>query len=72
MRLRKRAFRVYARVRRSLLGIPQPGSVDFGDLRRVEPIGRHFGLDRPVSGDVAPGAPKRLRGPTRSKARPPG
>ncbi len=51
MRLRKRAFRVYARLRRSLLGIPQPGSVDFGDLRRVEPIGRHFGLDRPVSGD---------------------
>ena len=51
MRLRKRAFREYARLRRSLLGIPQPGSVDFGDLRRVKPIGRHFGLDRPMAGD---------------------
>jgi SAM-dependent methyltransferase len=51
MRLRKRAYRVFARLRRSLLGIPQPGSLDFGDLRRVTPIGRHFGLDRPLPGD---------------------
>jgi SAM-dependent methyltransferase len=50
MRLRKRAYRVFARLRRSLLGIPQPGSIDFGDLRRVTPIGRHFGLDRPIPG----------------------
>ena len=51
MRLRKRAYRVFARLRRSLLGIPQAGAVDFGDLRRVTPIGREFGLDRPLPGD---------------------
>lgn len=51
MRLRKRAYRVFARLRRSLLGIPQPGAIDFGDLRRVTPIGREFGLDRPLRGD---------------------
>jgi SAM-dependent methyltransferase len=50
MRLRKRAFRVFARLRRGLLGIPQPGAIDFGDLRRVAPIGREFGLDRPLPG----------------------
>jgi SAM-dependent methyltransferase len=50
MRLRKRAWRSYARLRRRLLGIPQPGSVNFGDLRRVVPIGRHFGLDRALPG----------------------
>ncbi len=52
MRLRKRAFRVFARLRRGLLGLPQPGSVDFGDLDRVTPIGRHFGVDRPLPGAV--------------------
>jgi len=51
MRLRKRAYRVFTRLRRNLLGIPQPGSVDFGDLRRVTPIGRHFGFDRPLAGE---------------------
>jgi len=50
MRLRKRAWRSYARLRRRLLGIPQPGSVNFGDLRRTEPVGRHFGLDRAPPG----------------------
>lgn len=50
MRLRKQAYRVYARLRRGLLGIPQPGAVDFGDLRRSTPVGRHFGLDRPLPG----------------------
>jgi SAM-dependent methyltransferase len=50
MRLRKRAYRVFARLRRSLLGIPEPGAIDFGDLRRVTPIGREFGLDRPPTG----------------------
>ncbi len=51
MRLRKRAFRVFARMRRGLLGIPQPGAIDFGDLRRVTPIGRGFGVDRPLPGE---------------------
>jgi len=50
MRLRKRAWRSYAQLRRRLLGIPQPGSVNFGDLRRIEPVGRHFGLDRALPG----------------------
>jgi SAM-dependent methyltransferase len=56
MRLRKRAFRVFAWLRRIFLGIPQPGAVDFGDLRRTTPIGRHFGADRPLSGGQ-PGMP---------------
>ncbi len=51
MRLRQRAFRGVATWRRRLLGIPQPGSVDFGDLRRVAPIGREFGIDRPLPGE---------------------
>jgi SAM-dependent methyltransferase len=46
MTLRKSAYRSYVRLRRRLLGIPQPGSVNFGDLRRLEPFGRHFGTDR--------------------------
>ncbi len=50
MRLRKQAFRVFAWLRRIFLGIPQPGAVDFGDLRRTTPIGREFGLDRPLPG----------------------
>jgi SAM-dependent methyltransferase len=32
--------------RHRLLGIPSTGHVSFGDLRRVEPFGRHFGTDR--------------------------
>jgi len=46
MSLRKSAYRTYVRLRRRLLGIPPPGSVNFGDLRRVEPISRHYGADR--------------------------
>jgi SAM-dependent methyltransferase len=51
MPLRKRMYRSYVRWRRRLLGIPQPGAVNFGDLRRVEPVGRHFGMDRPSPGE---------------------
>lgn len=46
MRLRKRLFRGYRELRRRLLGIPRPGSVAWGDLRRLEPISRDFGTDR--------------------------
>lgn len=46
MSWRKSAYQAYARLRRRLLGILPPGSVDFGDLRRVEPVGRDFGTER--------------------------
>jgi SAM-dependent methyltransferase len=46
MSMRKSAYRAYVRLRRRLLGIPAPGSVNFGDLRRVTPVSRHFGVDR--------------------------
>lgn len=46
MRLRKQVFRGYRELRRRLLGIPRPGSVAWGDLRRLEPISRNFGTDR--------------------------
>lgn len=46
MSLRKSAYRSYVRLRRRLLGIPQPGAVDFGDLGRLTPVSRHFGVDR--------------------------
>lgn len=32
--------------RRSVLGLPPVGQVDFGDLRRLAPISRKFGVDR--------------------------
>ena len=32
--------------RRSVLGLPAVGQVDFGDLRRLAPISRKFGVDR--------------------------
>ena len=32
--------------RRSVLGLPGVGAVDFGDLRRTAPISRKFGVDR--------------------------
>jgi SAM-dependent methyltransferase len=32
--------------RRSVLGLPEVGAVDFGDLRRTAPISRKFGVDR--------------------------
>jgi len=46
MSWRKSAYRAYVRLRRRLLGIPAPGSVNFGDLRRLTPVSRHFGVDR--------------------------
>ncbi len=46
MRLRKQLFRGYRELRRRLLGIPRPGSVAWGDLRRLEPVSRDFGTDR--------------------------
>ena len=46
MGARKALNRGWVRMRRRLLGIPQPGSVNFGELRRVEPVGRDFGTSR--------------------------
>lgn len=46
MTLRQRAYGAWTVLRRRLLGIPQPGQVNFGDLRRLEPVSRHFGTDR--------------------------
>jgi SAM-dependent methyltransferase len=46
MTLRKKLYRGYTQLRRRLLGIPPPGKVNFGDLRRLEPASRHFGTDR--------------------------
>jgi SAM-dependent methyltransferase len=46
MSMRKSVYRAYVRLRRRLLGIPAPGSVNFGDLRRLTPVSRHFGVDR--------------------------
>jgi len=43
---RKAVYRQWVAVSRRLRGIPKPGAVDFGDLRRVNPISRHFGVDR--------------------------
>ena len=44
--LRKRAYRGWRTLRGRLLGIPDTGRVDFGDLRRTTPISRDFGTDR--------------------------
>lgn len=52
MRLRKRLYRGAIRLQRHLSGIPQPGEVDWGDLRRTMPIGRRFGEDRPTGGEL--------------------
>lgn len=46
MSWRKTAYRAYVRLRRRVFGIPAPGSVNFGDLRRLTPVSRHFGVDR--------------------------
>ena len=46
MGARRAVYRGWARVKRHLRGIPEPGRVDFGDLRRVAPVGRDFGTDR--------------------------
>jgi len=52
MRLRKRLFHGAVTLKRRLLGIPQPGQVNWGDLRRTTPISRHFGEDRPAAGQL--------------------
>ena len=52
MHLRKRLYRGAVRLKRRLSGTPQPGEVDWGDLRRTEPIGRRFGEDRPTGGEL--------------------
>lgn len=44
--LRKRVFRTRDAVLRRIRGLPQPGRVAFGDLRRTQPISRDFGVDR--------------------------
>lgn len=46
MSLRKSFWRTYRRLTRRLTGVPDTGAVKFGDLRTLEPIGRHFGEDR--------------------------
>lgn len=46
MSLRKAFWRRYREIRRRVLGVPATGGVDFGQLRRVQPFGRHFGEDR--------------------------
>lgn len=46
MSLRKRVYRALVSLRRRVVGIPEPGRVAFGDLRRLEPISRNFGTDR--------------------------
>lgn len=46
MSLRRSFWRTYRQVRRRLLGIPPTGAIDFGQLRRTAPFGRHFGEDR--------------------------
>jgi len=44
--LRKRVFQTRDAVLRRIRGLPQPGRVAFGDLRRTEPISHEFGVDR--------------------------
>ena len=51
MRLRKRAHVALLELRRRLLRIPLPGTTNFGDLRRLEPVSRSFGADRGLSLD---------------------
>jgi len=46
MSLRRSFWRGYREIRRRVLGIPQTGGINFGQLRRLEPFGRHFGEDR--------------------------
>ena len=46
MGLRRRIHHWCVRALRHLLRIPPPGAVDFGDLRRLAPVSRHFGTDR--------------------------
>ena len=44
--LRRRVFRARDAILRRIRGLPQPGRVVFGDLRRTAPISREFGVDR--------------------------
>jgi len=46
MRWQKRLFISLRTTRDRLLGIPATGTVDFGDLRHLQPVSRHFGTDR--------------------------
>lgn len=46
MSVRRSFWRKVRQLRRRLTGIPDTGRVEFGDLRRLEPLGRHFGEDR--------------------------
>jgi SAM-dependent methyltransferase len=46
MSLRRSFWRGYREIRRRVLGIPRTGTINFGELRRLEPFGRHFGEDR--------------------------
>jgi SAM-dependent methyltransferase len=46
MGARRAVYGGWARIKRHLRGIPHPGDVNFGDLRRVEPVGRDFGAER--------------------------
>jgi SAM-dependent methyltransferase len=46
MSLRRAFWRTYRRVQRRVRGIPETGAIEFGQLRRLEPFGRHFGADR--------------------------
>jgi SAM-dependent methyltransferase len=43
---RKVVYRKLVAAKHRFWGIPSTGHVSFGDLRRVEPLGRHFGTDR--------------------------
>jgi len=44
--LRKLASEARDTLRRRLRGVPDPGGIDFGDLRRTRPISDAFGTDR--------------------------
>jgi SAM-dependent methyltransferase len=44
--LRKLASEARETLRRRLRGVPDPGAIDFGDLRRTRPISEDFGTDR--------------------------
>jgi SAM-dependent methyltransferase len=49
--LPKSAWRALRAGRNRVLGIPAPGAVNFGDLRRLRPISRDFGTDRGLAID---------------------
>ena len=46
MTLRQRLYLGWLRVRRWVAGVPGPGAVDWGGLRRLDPFSREFGYDR--------------------------